>query len=97
MIQNADDAGATEVKFLLDARQNAFGTDRLVKKSLRDYQGVALYTQNNAVFQEEDWAGIQKPYRSVKKDDPMKVGKFGIGFNSIYHLTGVVLNTYSVR
>jgi sacsin len=87
LIQNADDAGATEVKFLLDARPDAYGTDRLVRKSLREYQGVALYAQNNAVFQEEDWKSIQKPYRSVKKDDPMKVGKFGIGFNSIYHLT----------
>ena len=76
------------MKFLLDARENVYGTERLVKKSLRKYQGPALYAQNNAVFEREDWDGIQKPYRSVKKDDPMKVGKFGIGFNSIYHLTG---------
>ena len=27
--------------------------------------------------------------QSVKADDPFKVGKFGIGFNSVYHITGV--------
>lgn len=26
--------------------------------------------------------------RSSKKDDPLKVGRFGIGFNSVYHMTG---------
>ena len=76
------------MKFLLDARENAFGTKLLVTKSLRKYQGPALYAQNNAVFEDRDWKGIQKPYQSIKKDDPMKVGKFGIGFNSIYHITG---------
>jgi sacsin len=87
LIQNADDAGATEVKFLLDARKNVYGIQKLVKDSLQEFQGQALYAQNNAVFKQEDWSSIQKPYRSIKKEDPMKVGKFGIGFNSIYHLT----------
>ena len=26
--------------------------------------------------------------QSSKKDDPLKVGRFGIGFNSVYHVTG---------
>ena len=26
--------------------------------------------------------------QSVKAEDPFKVGKFGIGFNSVYHITG---------
>ena len=76
------------MKFLLDARENAYGSKRLVNETLGKYQGPALYAQNNAVFEPEDWDGIQRPYDSVKKDDPMKVGKFGIGFNSIYHITG---------
>ena len=76
------------MKFLLDTRKNVYGVEKLVKKSLQQFQGQALYAQNNAVFQKEDWSSIQKPYRSIKKEDPMKVGKFGIGFNSIYHLTG---------
>ena len=78
------------MKFLLDARKNIYGVKKLVtdSESLQEFQGQALYAQNNAVFQKEDWSSIQKPYRSIKKEDPMKVGKFGIGFNSIYHLTG---------
>jgi sacsin len=87
LIQNADDAGATEVAFLLDERENHYGVEKLVRESLKEFQGPALYTQNNAVFREEDWSSIQTPYDSMKKEDPMKVGKFGIGFNSIYHLT----------
>ena len=26
--------------------------------------------------------------QSNKKDDPLKVGRFGVGFNSVYHMTG---------
>ncbi|KAM9321383.1 sacsin isoform 3-T3 [Gastrophryne carolinensis] len=53
------------------------------------YQGPALYVYNNAVFTPEDWHGIQEIARSRKKDDPLKVGRFGIGFNSVYHITDV--------
>lgn len=52
-------------------------------------QGPAVYAFNNAKFTAEDWDGIQKPARSVKKEDVLKVGRFGIGFSSVYHLTGI--------
>lgn len=29
--------------------------------------------------------------KSNKHDDPLKVGKFGIGFKSVFHITGRVL------
>lgn len=51
-------------------------------------KGPALYTYNNAEFTDEDWEGIQNVARSVKRDDPNKVGRFGLGFNSVYHITG---------
>ncbi|XP_036432885.1 sacsin isoform X2 [Colossoma macropomum] len=47
----------------------------------------ALYAFNDAAFTEEDWEGIQRAGRSIKQDDPTKVGRFGIGFNSVYHVT----------
>lgn len=47
-----------------------------------------MYVYNNAVFTGEDWNGIQEIARSRKRDDPLKVGRFGIGFNSVYHITG---------
>ena len=86
MIQNADDAGATVVQFYVDCRHH--GTSRLVKSKLAAYQGPALISANDAMFSEQDWEGIQSLQQSIKADDPFKVGRFGIGFNSVYHLTG---------
>ena len=51
-------------------------------------QGPALYAYNNAVFTTEDWTGIRMVHDSVKVDDPMKVGRFGLGFKSVFHMTG---------
>ncbi|KAK9402410.1 sacsin, partial [Crotalus adamanteus] len=87
LIQNAEDAEATEVRFLYDETQ--YGTESLWSKDMAQYQGPALYVYNNAVFTPEDWHGIQEIARSRKKDDPLKVGRFGIGFNSVYHITDV--------
>ncbi|XP_071823838.1 sacsin-like isoform X1 [Apostichopus japonicus] len=85
LLQNAEDAGATEVKFLYD--ENQYGEDRLLNPRLKDFQGPALCSWNNAVFTEQDWKGIQTPSQSGKKNDVLKVGRFGIGFSSVYHLT----------
>jgi len=27
-------------------------------------------------------------HESIKEDDPMKVGRFGLGFKSVFHITG---------
>lgn len=54
--------------------------------------GSALYVYNDAVFTVEDWNGIQEIARSRKREDPLKVGRFGIGFNSVYHITGQSLS-----
>uniref|UniRef100_A0A8C2J3U8 Sacsin/Nov domain-containing protein n=1 Tax=Cyprinus carpio TaxID=7962 RepID=A0A8C2J3U8_CYPCA len=83
LIQNADDAGASTVVFIHDERH--YETHSLWTEELRKYQGPALY--DDAAFTEEDWEGIQRVGRSIKQDDPTKVGRFGIGFNSVYHIT----------
>ncbi|XP_033901352.3 sacsin-like [Acipenser ruthenus] len=85
LIQNADDAKATKVVFLYDERN--YGTDNLCQDDLHRFQGPALLAYNNAVFTEEDWCGIQATGRSVKNRDPNRIGRFGIGFNSVYHIT----------
>lgn len=54
-------------------------------------KGPALYAYNNAAFTKEDWESIQKAGRSDKRNDPNKVGRFGIGFNSVYHTTGKII------
>ncbi|XP_073701121.1 sacsin [Garra rufa] len=85
LIQNADDAGASKVVFIHDERH--YGTHSLWTEELGKYQGPALYAFNDAAFTDEDWEGIQRVGRSIKQDDPTKVGRFGIGFNSVYHIT----------
>jgi hypothetical protein len=51
-------------------------------------QGPALYAYNNAEFRDEDWKGIRLLQESIKEKDPMKVGRFGLGFKSVFHMTG---------
>ncbi|XP_048048670.1 sacsin-like [Megalobrama amblycephala] len=85
LIQNADDARASRVVFIHD--ETHYGTQSLWTEELGKYQGPALYAFNDAAFTEEDWKGIQRAGRSIKQDDPTTVGKFGIGFNSVYHIT----------
>ena len=87
IIQNADDAGASTVHFYLDSRQH--GSQSLIYPSLGQFQGPSLLSYNDAMFQEKDWQSIRKMQQSVKAEDPFKIGKFGIGFNSVYHITGV--------
>ena len=92
LIQNADDAGATEVTFILDHRDLPTLSPNLVdsraQSLLSNFQGPALLSYNDAVFTDSDWEGIRNLQQSGKVKDPFKVGKFGIGFNSVYHITG---------
>ena len=51
-------------------------------------QGPALYAYNDAVFSTDDWKGIRLLQESIKEEDPLKVGRFGLGFKSVFHMTG---------
>ena len=62
----------------------------LVESALDVFQGPALLAYNDAQFTEKDWQSIQDMQQSVKVEDPFKIGKFGIGFNSVYHITGKI-------
>ncbi|XP_013411447.1 sacsin [Lingula anatina] len=85
LIQNAEDAGAKSVKFVNDRRQ--FPAESLYQPDLKIFQGPALYAYNDAVFGDADWDRIGAIHNSSKKDDPLKVGKFGLGFKSVFHMT----------
>ena len=52
-------------------------------------QGPALYAYNDGVFTDDDWLSVRMLNDSVKKKEPMKVGRFGLGFKSVYHMTGM--------
>ena len=86
LIQNADDARARTVRFFLDSREH--GRESLVSPALSKFQGPALLAYNDAQFSDKDWEGIRCLQNSKKANDPFKVGKFGIGFNTVYHITG---------
>ena len=54
-------------------------------------QGPALCVYNDALFTEADWEGIRMIDSSVKEDDRLTVGRFGQGFKSVFHLTGITV------
>ena len=89
LIQNADDAGATEVRFLYDERTNEDAMDFLFDEGMRECQGPALWVYNDAVFQNEDFENLTKLNGATKEEDTQKIGKFGLGFNAVYNLTDV--------
>ncbi|XP_025093507.1 sacsin-like isoform X2 [Pomacea canaliculata] len=90
MIQNAEDAGASMMKFVSDTREfnrNVSPVDIRKNPHLKFLKGPALYAFNNAKFSERDWQGIRMIHTSIKEADPLKVGRFGLGFKSVFHLT----------
>ena len=89
LIQNADDAGATEVRFLYDERTNEDAMNRLIDEGMKGCQGPALWVYNDAVFQDEDFVNITKLNGGTKEQETEKIGKFGLGFNAVYNLTDV--------
>jgi len=89
LLQNADDSGATEVSFLYDQRPNENLKSQLFDPGMKDWQGPALWVFNNQMFTETDLENITKLNAGTKHSQRMKIGKFGLGFNSVYHLTDV--------
>jgi hypothetical protein len=84
-IQNADDAGATELAVVLDRREHPDGLlrDPRMKRLL----GPSLLISNDALFTEDDHRGITTLLNSGKRRESGKTGRFGIGFNCCYNVT----------
>ncbi|XP_063599012.1 sacsin-like [Penaeus indicus] len=89
MVQNADDAGATTVSFLYDERLNKDSRTRLINPKLEECQGPALWVYNDAYFTEGDFENLRRLGGATKEHQPTKIGKFGLGFSSVYNLTDV--------
>ena len=89
LIQNADDAKATEIFFLYDERSNDHLKSSLIDQSMKQWQGPAMWVYNDAVFTEDDFENIRRLNAGMKETDTTKIGKFGLGFNAVYHLTDV--------
>eukprot|EP01117_Protostelium_nocturnum_P011164 TRINITY_DN4055_c0_g1_i1.p1 TRINITY_DN4055_c0_g1~~TRINITY_DN4055_c0_g1_i1.p1 ORF type:complete len:619 (-),score=189.25 TRINITY_DN4055_c0_g1_i1:1697-3553(-) len=84
-IQNADDSGANLIEFTLDEHEYSRETTRT--PNLKKQQGPALCIYNDGFFSEKDWKKIKTPGDSGKKEDLTVTGQFGLGFNSVYHVT----------
>jgi hypothetical protein len=85
LLQNADDAGATEFAVCFDKRQHA--TETLLSPAMAEFQGPAILQYDNATFKDSDFESIQRLGDGLKHGDPTKTGQFGLGFNSCYHIT----------
>ncbi|CAG2253138.1 unnamed protein product [Mytilus edulis] len=87
MVQNADDAKATEVHIVMDFSMHP--TDNLLSETWKPLQGPAVLVCNDSYFSESDIEGIQRLGIGSKGGDPTKTGQYGVGFNAVYHLTDV--------
>ena len=61
----------------------------IASPKLAEFQGPALLMHNDASFTKMDFESIRRIGGSLKQSSSKgrKVGRFGIGFNSVYHLT----------
>lgn len=89
LLQNADDASATECSFLIDMRTNADIRENLLDTGMNVCHGPSLWSFNSSVFSDTDFLNITRLGGSLKRCEADKVGKFGLGFNSVYHITDI--------
>ncbi|KAJ6490694.1 hypothetical protein C8R47DRAFT_1071069 [Mycena vitilis] len=85
LLQNSDDASATQQTFILDMRTHP--SESVVDPDLVPCQGPALLAINDTLFSDSDWTAISTLHSSSKTTDETKVGKFGIGARACYHIT----------
>ena len=81
LLQNADDAEATEIEYVIDTR--SYNDTPLLYEGLKEYHGPALLARNNSVFTDEDFSSLSSVGDSRKRNDATTTGKFGLGFNSV--------------
>ena len=83
MLQNADDAGASDMKIIFDLHH--YNSNHIFNKGDM-LNGPSIIITNNSEFSNEDLVGIQSIGRGSKANND-KIGQFGIGFNSVYYYT----------
>ena len=89
LLQNADDAEASEMNICYDARHHTEKCQSLFFPGMAECHGPALVVNNNAMFTEEDFQNITKLAGATKEGKILKIGKFGVGFCSVYHITDI--------
>ena len=79
LLQNSEDARSRVQWYLLDHQHHT--TDHLIAPEMHEYQGPALLAGNDSLFEEDDFKSLRNLADSGKKNDALKVGMMGIGFN----------------
>ncbi|KAH3801220.1 hypothetical protein DPMN_154867 [Dreissena polymorpha] len=85
LIQNADDAGAHEIHFIKYFESKNVGRTLEHDSVLKP----ALCVYNDTCFKKDDFVGIQELGIGGKGNKSFKIGRFGIGFNAVYHITDI--------
>jgi sacsin len=86
-IQNADDAEADEIVFVIDEQE--YEVTGLPYSMHWLHTTPALLVYNNKPFSDRDIQGIQNIGKSGKSLSVGKTGRFGLGFNGCYNVTDV--------
>ena len=79
LVQNADDAGAKRLKLVVLKRGWPDAPNGLL-------HGAALLVANDGDFTEKDREALHKAIGGSKEDDVEKIGTFGIGLKSVFHI-----------
>ncbi|CAH7405324.1 hypothetical protein VCHA57P526_30218 [Vibrio chagasii] len=82
-LQNADDAGATELIVTLDLRNHG----EFHEPKFNVASGPALLISNNALFQEGDFKAIGEIMDGNKVEKAQSTGRFGQGFTSSFSIS----------
>ena len=79
LVQNADDAGAERLVFSVFDRGWPQAGNSLL-------QGPALVVANDGPFPAKDHNALHRAVGGSKADDTGKVGRFGVGLKSVFHI-----------
>lgn len=87
-LQNADDAGATELRVVYDRRRHPGPCSPVVSGAALDVVlGPALLFINDSVFSDDDLTGIRNIGKSVKFSRASGTGRFGKGFCTAFSVS----------
>ena len=56
---------------------------------MKTWQGPALFCFNDATFKPQDFKNICSTGSNTKLASASAIGRFGLGFNAVYHFTDV--------
>lgn len=79
LVQNADDAGATNMAFAVLSRGWSDADNSLLR-------GPALVVVNDGPFTAANHEGLHQAVGGSKAEETDKVGRFGIGMKSVFHI-----------